>query len=109
METLRKKVTEVHSCFADAELSSTSTLEKLAFIENHMTKLLQDLEKIPKDEVKSLWQIKEKEKRSRSIPHTVDHQMWKCWLFVYSHNLWFLLSLQNNNIFLNVYLHLLVY
>ncbi|XP_024117542.1 coiled-coil domain-containing protein 38 [Oryzias melastigma] len=65
LETLRKKVTEVHSCFADAELSSTSTLEKLAFIENHMTKLLQDLEKIPKDEVKSLWQIKEKEKRSR--------------------------------------------
>ncbi|RVE63789.1 hypothetical protein OJAV_G00139670 [Oryzias javanicus] len=64
LETLRKKVTEVHSCFADAELSSSSTLEKLAVIENHMIMLLRNLEKIPKDEVKSLWQIKENEKRS---------------------------------------------
>uniref|UniRef100_A0A3B3H8Y1 Uncharacterized protein n=1 Tax=Oryzias latipes TaxID=8090 RepID=A0A3B3H8Y1_ORYLA len=65
LETLRKKVSEVHSCFADEELTTNSTLEKLAFIENHMTMLLEKLEKIPKDEIKTLWHIKENEKRSR--------------------------------------------
>uniref|UniRef100_A0A3P9J9Y5 Uncharacterized protein n=1 Tax=Oryzias latipes TaxID=8090 RepID=A0A3P9J9Y5_ORYLA len=65
LETLRKKVSEVHSCFADEELTTNSTLEKLAFIENHMTMLLEKHEKIPKDEIKTLWHIKENEKRRR--------------------------------------------
>ncbi|XP_029295926.1 cilia- and flagella-associated protein 100-like [Cottoperca gobio] len=65
LDALGVKVTEVHRCFIDSRLTNLSTLEKLSSVEYRMSLLLQLVESIPEENLETLRQIKDSERRSR--------------------------------------------
>ncbi|XP_078031076.1 cilia- and flagella-associated protein 100-like isoform X2 [Epinephelus lanceolatus] len=65
LDALRVKVTEVYRCCVGKPLASLSTLEKLSSVEDRMTSLLEQMESMPKGDLKTLRQIRGRERRNR--------------------------------------------
>ncbi|XP_078031077.1 uncharacterized protein LOC144466952 isoform X3 [Epinephelus lanceolatus] len=67
LDALRVKVTEVYRCCVGKPLASLSTLEKLSSVEDRMTSLLEQMESMPKGDLKTLRQIRGRERRNRFL------------------------------------------
>ncbi|XP_049452869.1 eukaryotic translation initiation factor 5B-like isoform X2 [Epinephelus fuscoguttatus] len=65
LDALRVKVTEVYCCCMGKPLASLSTLEKLSSVEYRMTSLLEQMDSMPKGDLKTLRQIRGRERRNR--------------------------------------------
>nr|XP_046263039.1 cilia- and flagella-associated protein 100-like isoform X2 [Scatophagus argus] len=74
LEALGEKVTEVHHCCVDNRMTNLSTLEKLANIENRMSLLLQDLERVPEESLEMMKKIKDSERRTRQREEKLREQ-----------------------------------
>lgn len=64
-EALDQKVGEVYSCCVDDGMSNISTLEKLTQIESRVSSVLQKLNSIPEEHLKTLNKIMNHERRTR--------------------------------------------
>ncbi|KAL7379560.1 hypothetical protein ABVT39_001383 [Epinephelus coioides] len=77
LDALRVKVTEVYRCCVGKPLTSRSTLEKLSSVEYRMTSLLEQMESMPKGDLKTLRQIRDCERRNRLHEEKRRHEMEK--------------------------------
>ncbi|KAM9728523.1 cilia- and flagella-associated protein 100-like [Menidia menidia] len=65
LAALGKKVTKVHASCTDSRFTHLNTLEQLCSIEYRISLLVQQIEAIPEEIFKELWQIKDAERKSR--------------------------------------------
>lgn len=67
LEALDQKVDEVYSCCLDNGATNISTLDKLTQIESHVSSVLQSLNSIPEENLKTLNKIMNHERRTRFV------------------------------------------
>ncbi|XP_042356349.1 cilia- and flagella-associated protein 100-like [Plectropomus leopardus] len=77
LDALGVKVTEVYRSCVSRWATNLSTLNKLASVENLMTSLLQYVENMPEEDLKTLRQIKDSQKRSRLLAEKLRLEMEK--------------------------------
>lgn len=81
LDALEQKVGEVYACCVDDGVTNISTLEKLTQIESHVSSVLQSLNSIPEDNLKTLNKIMNHERRTRFV---ILQLTWVC-VCVYMH------------------------
>ncbi|XP_029703128.1 cilia- and flagella-associated protein 100 isoform X2 [Takifugu rubripes] len=74
LEALDHKVGEVYSCCVDDGATNISTLDKLTQIESHVSSVLQSLNSIPEDNLKTLNKIMNHERRTRQREEKLREQ-----------------------------------